>query len=168
MSIWTLYILLIIVITQRIVELFIAKRNEKWMIDRGGKVLGEKHYKWIVGLHILFFVTLIVETDWSMQYVELNYMLLFIFFLTQFARYWCIVSLGKFWNTKIIVLPKVALIKKGPYKYMKHPNYLIVCMELIVIPLLFGAVWTTMIFPLLHIMIMFIRIPAENKALAKP
>ena len=167
MNMWTLYLLLTILILQRIVELIIAKRNERWMKDRGGKELGEKHYKWIVGLHIVFFVTLIVETDWSMQYVELNYFLLFLFFLTQFARYWCILSLGKFWNTKIIVLPRVALIKKGPYKYIKHPNYIIVFIELIVIPLLFGAVWTASIFPLLHILIMFIRIPAENKALAK-
>lgn len=96
MNMWTLYLLLTILILQRIVELIIAKRNERWMKDRGGKELGEKHYKWIVGLHIVFFVTLIVETDWSMQYVELNYFLLFLFFLTQFARYWCILSLGKF------------------------------------------------------------------------
>ncbi len=82
-------------------------------------------------------------------------------------RVWCIVSLGKFWNTKIIVLPKVVMIKKGPYKYMKHPNYLIVFVELFTIPAMFGAYITAILFPILHLLLLTIRIPAEDRALGR-
>ena len=89
-----------------------------------------------------------------------------LFIVLQTLRIWCIVSLGRFWNTKIIVLPRVALIKKGPYKYVDHPNYIIVGMELFVIPLLFGAYVTTFVFPILHLILLKIRIPKETEALS--
>ncbi|MGM8365386.1 isoprenylcysteine carboxyl methyltransferase family protein [Virgibacillus sp. W0181] len=168
MEYWILTGLLLFIICQRFIELIIAKRNEEWMKQRGGLEVGEKHYKWFIILHTLFFLSIIVEALFGRkEIITINFFLLFIFLLAQFGRVWCIYTLGRFWNTKIIVLPKVALIKKGPYKYVKHPNYIIVGIELLLIPLLFGAIWTALIFPLLHILLLFIRIPEENAALAK-
>lgn len=165
MTNWMLTLLLII-IGQRLVELMIAKRNERWMLARGGIEKGAEHYKWFVLLHGLFFISLSFEAAiYNRDYFELNYVLLFLFIAAQLGRIWCIYTLGRFWNTKIIVLPRVALIKKGPYKYVKHPNYIIVGIELFIIPLLFGAYITAFVFPILHILLLKIRIPKEEKAL---
>ncbi|SFA74524.1 methyltransferase [Lentibacillus halodurans] len=156
------------VILQRVVELFIAKRNEKWMKHIGGIEKGEKHYKWFILLHCSFFISIMVETAFKDRlFNDMNYVLLVIFLTTQAGRIWCIHTLGRFWNTKVIVLPRVALIKKGPYKYIKHPNYIIVAIELFVIPLLVGAQLTAFIFPIFHLLLLRIRIPREEKALTR-
>lgn len=167
MDIYIFTVVILFIIGQRFMELVIAKRNEEWMKQRGGLEIGQKHYKWFIILHTLFFLTLIFEVMAKREPITINYLLLVMFFLTQLARVWCIYTLGKFWNTKIIILPKVAPIKKGPYRYVKHPNYIIVGIELFIIPLLFGAVWTALIFPFMHILLLCIRIPQENAALAK-
>ncbi|WP_164668800.1 isoprenylcysteine carboxyl methyltransferase family protein [Virgibacillus doumboii] len=167
MTTW-MWLFIIAVIAQRLAELYIAKRNEVWMKSKGGIEKGEKHYKLFILLHCLFFTSMILEaTLYDHSYAGLNYFLLSIFVLSQIGRIWCIQTLGKFWNTKVIVLPGVALIKKGPYKYVKHPNYIIVAAELFVIPFLIGAPITGMIFPVLHLLLLKIRIPSEEKALTK-
>lgn len=167
MTLW-LWLLIAFIIIQRLVELKIAKQNEIWMKSKGGVEVGQKHYKWFVIVHILFFVSILIETTINESggnpFLSL---LLILFILTQVGRFWCIQSLGRFWNTKIITLPGVALIKRGPYKYVKHPNYIIVAAELIIIPLIFGAVLTAIIFPIVHLILLKTRIPTENKALAK-
>lgn len=158
--------LLIFLIGQRFIELLIARRNEQWMKSRGGIEIGENHYKWFILLHTLFFISIIVEgMVRNNLYIQLNYVLFTLFIILQIGRIWCIYSLGKFWNTKIIVIPGVHLIRSGPYRYVKHPNYIIVAIELIVIPLFFMAYVTAIIFPLLHILLLMIRIPSENRAL---
>ena len=163
-----LWFIFIFIILQRVVELAIARRNEKWMINRGGVEWGGEHYNWFIIVHLLFFFSILIEVsirDYS-SFV-LNKTLFVLFVMTQLARAWCIQSLGKFWNTKIIILPGRSLISRGPYKYVKHPNYIIVGMELFIIPLLFGAYITAILFPVLHILLLFIRIPLENKALSE-
>ena len=82
-------------------------------------------------------------------------------------RIWCLTSLGKFWNTKIIVLPVLDVVIKGPYKFIRHPNYLIVTIELLVLPLLFSAYFTAIVFSLLNVWMLSVRIPAEEKALKR-
>lgn len=167
MTTW-MWILLCAIICQRLMELVIAKRNEIWMKERGGVEKGKKHYKWFVIMHVLFFISIIGESQLANAVDrQLNYFLFAIFVLAQTGRIWCIHTLGRFWNTKIIVLPGVSLIKQGPYKYMKHPNYFIVLVELFVIPLIFGAEFTAIVFPLLHLGLLKLRIPHEEKALSK-
>ncbi|WP_330948964.1 isoprenylcysteine carboxyl methyltransferase family protein [Virgibacillus sp. MG-45] len=167
MAIW-MWMLLIFIILQRLVELVIARNNEKWMKERGGVERGEDHYKWFIILHFLFFLSLLVETHLhGRSAYPFSFFLFSLFFIAQICRIWCIYTLGRFWNTKIIVLPRVALIKKGPYKYVKHPNYFIVGIELFVIPMLFGAYATAIVFPILHLLLLRIRIPREEKALTK-
>lgn len=161
--IWPIFIIIII---QRIVELGIAKRNEKWVKKRGAVEVGHKHYKWFIIVHTLFFMVMLLEIWIRKSFaVPINYLLLTIFILAQLARIWCLVSLGKHWNTKILVIPDQPLIKKGPYKYVKHPNYIIVGVELLVIPLLFHAYVTAILFPILHLILLKIRIPQEEYAL---
>ncbi|MFD2209098.1 isoprenylcysteine carboxyl methyltransferase family protein [Virgibacillus halophilus] len=166
MAAW-MWIIIIFIICQRLAELAIAKSNEKWMKERGGIETGSEHYKWFIIMHGLFFCGIILETTLrSQKSLAPSIVILCLFIATQLARVWCIQTLGRFWNTKIIVLPRVALIKKGPYKYVKHPNYFIVAAELFLIPFLFGAFYSAFIFPILHVLLLKIRIPQEEKALA--
>lgn len=161
-----LWMIFLFIVFQRIVELIIAKRNERWMKERGGIEAGKEHYKWFIILHCLFFISIILEA-WIRDIPSLGLFtfLLVIFIIAQIARIWCITALGKFWNTRIIVMPDSPLIKKGPYYYVKHPNYIIVAIELFIIPLLFGAIVTAILFPVLHILLLTIRIPSEERAL---
>ncbi|MFD1849493.1 isoprenylcysteine carboxyl methyltransferase family protein [Oceanobacillus bengalensis] len=163
-----MWILFIFIICQRVIELKIAKRNEQWMKEKGGIEKGQTHYKWFIVLHTAFFLSILFEVIVRDQVnIEFNSYLFALFILTQLARVWCIQTLGKFWNTKIIILPNSPLVRKGPYKFVKHPNYIIVGLELFIIPWLFGAYYTAIIFPFLHVTLMAIRIPMENKALAE-
>jgi methyltransferase len=162
------YLLFSVIAIQRIVELFIAKSNEKWMKAKGAKEFGKTHYKLMVIIHMLFFASLLTEEIIDKNPMNQYWSVLFIvFLLTQAGRVWVITSLGRYWNTKIIVLPQADVVAKGPYKFIKHPNYFIVTVELIVIPLMFNAYWTMFIFALLNQFILSIRIPIEEKALAE-
>ncbi|MBW8349035.1 hypothetical protein K0H71_06125 [Bacillus sp. IITD106] len=159
-------ILLLIVIVQRLVELRIAKRNEQWMLASGAKEYGQSHYHLMVLMHIGFFVSLIVE--YLIRNPSLNTVwpiFLFIFIVAQIARIWVIMTLGKYWNTKIIVLPGIKVVKKGPFKYVKHPNYIIVTIELFVIPMIFNLYITAISFLVLNQIILRVRIPIEENAL---
>ena len=159
-------IVISIVILQRIIELFIAKRNEKWMRSQGAFEMGAAHYPLMVSMHVAFFISLIVEVLLSQRPLPSLWILLLVLFLiAQVARIWCLTSLGKFWNTKIIILPGADVVQKGPYKWVRHPNYIIVTTELLVLPLLFGAYFTAILFSLLNLWMLSVRIPAEEKAL---
>jgi len=154
------------VIFQRVCELAIAKRNENWMKEQGGVEFGKTHYIFIVFVHALFFISLCLEV--LVQEKEISPYwpgIVSLFLVTQIGRIWALSSLGKYWNTKIIVVPHATVIKKGPYKFLKHPNYLIVTLEFVVIPLLFQAYGTLIAFSLLNALILMIRIPAEERAL---
>lgn len=157
-----------IIVCQRITEMIIAKRNERWMKEQGGKVIHERIYHWIVLTHILFLVAIITEGGLNGYFsLPIQPLYLFLFLLLQFFRFCCLFSLGKFWNTKVIVMENVTRIKKGPYKYFRHPNYFVVGVEFIVIPLLFHSYLTAVIFPILHIILMRYRIPVEEEALGR-
>lgn len=155
-----------LVIFQRITELVIARKNEEWMKKQGAIEFGQGHYPVMVAIHTAFLIFFILEVIvFNKQLSSFWQVLLVLFIFTQAMRIWALASLGKFWNTKIIILPGADVIKKGPYKIIKHPNYLIVSIELIVIPLMFNAYITTVLFTLMNILILSIRIPAEEKAL---
>lgn len=154
------------IVSQRIIELFIAKSNEKWMKQRGAIEFGVKHYRFIVMLHVLFFVTFFLEKRLFNQGISSVWPLfLFVFLLAQIIRVWAITSLGKFWNTKIIVLTNANVIRKGPYRFIKHPNYLVVAIELAVVPLLFNCYLTAVLFTILNGFILMVRVPEEERAL---
>lgn len=154
------------IIIQRMIELWIAKKNEKWMLRNGGVEYGENHYKIMVFIHILFFLSLLLEVIVFERILsELWPLLLSLFALLQIARIWVIFTLGKYWNTKIIVLPGATIVSKGPFRFLKHPNYIIVTLELLILPLMFNAYITAIVFFFLNQWILSIRIPLEEKAL---
>ncbi|MGE6260282.1 isoprenylcysteine carboxyl methyltransferase family protein [Heyndrickxia sporothermodurans] len=160
------FIFISFVVLQRMVELRIAKKNEKWMKNHGGVEYGQKHYLFLVLIHACFFLSLFIEV--ILEETKLNTYWLFIislFFITQVGRVWVIQSLGKYWNTKIIVLPNADIIIKGPYRFIRHPNYLIVTLEFIFIPLMFNAFYTLISFFILNQIILMIRIPFEEQVL---
>lgn len=154
------------IIAQRLVELAIARRNEKWIKAKGGIEYGKGHYPIMVLIHTAFFLFFISEVLLLHKGIS-NFwpLLLFLFVMTQGMRIWALSSLGRYWNTKIIILPGAEVVKKGPYKIIKHPNYLIVGLEFLIIPLMFNAYITMFLFTLLNIVILSVRIPAEERAL---
>jgi methyltransferase len=158
---------LIVVLLQRLLELRLAKKNSRYLLARGGYEVGANHYAYIVLLHGLFFLSLTVEVLVTNRPIPSWWWLPFTFFLlAQAGRYWCIKSLGRFWNTRIYVLPGTSLVKRGPYRYLRHPNYLVVALELLTLPLTFAAYATALVFLFLNAaMLLFIRIPAEERAL---
>src|SRR5699024_10326437 len=118
-----MYFFILVVVMQRIVEVIIANRNARWIKDQGGYEVGKDHYKWIVLIHVFFFVSLIFEVTLTWD-IEIGWSIvpLVIFLLAQIMRVWALFSLGRFWNTRIMVLPMANIVKKGPYRFIRHPN----------------------------------------------
>lgn len=144
----------------------IARRNEQQMKRQGAFEYGTEHYPWMLLLHTGFFTVLILEVvtlnrELSALWIPLSTL----FLIAQIGRMWVIHTLGSHWNTKIIVLPNSEVIVKGPYKYIRHPNYVIVTTEILVISLLFNAFFTCVIFSLLNVWMMKVRIPIEERAM---
>lgn len=156
------YMIFAFVVVERLIELFIARKNEHRMRAQGAYEVGARHYPYMFLLHVGFLVSLLIEVQSSAM---LNEVLLFIFILLQLVRVWCIHSLGMFWNTKILILPGAKLVARGPYKLLRHPNYVIVCLEIAVLPLMFQAYVTAIFFTVLNALMLAVRIPEEERAL---
>jgi len=152
------------IILLRMGELILSQRNEKWLLQNGAIEYGQKHYPYIVALHVLFIASLIIEY-WATQTAYFSLFFLVLYFLLLAFKTWVIVSLGKFWNTKIYHISGFPLIRKGLYKYIKHPNYLIVIVEIAIIPLVFHLYYTAIFFTVLNAMMLSVRIKNENKVL---
>lgn len=160
------YIIIVLVIAQRLAEVFVAKRNEKRMLSQGAYEVGASHYPYMLALHSSFFLFLLIEVMTNTSSPSPLFPLFFMLFVAvQALRIWCLRSLGPFWNTKIIILPGAKVIKKGPYIFFRHPNYAVVCLEILLLPLMFQAYFTAFCFTLLNITMLSVRIPMEEKAL---
>lgn len=161
------YLLVGFVIVQRLLEVAYARSNERLMKQQGAIEAGAGHYKWIVLLHVLFFVSLVVEVEiWEPSYGRGWLFFLAVFIVAQILRVWALASLGRFWNTKILVLPGATKVKSGPYRWIPHPNYVVVAMEIASLPLIFGAWRTAIVFSIANaLLLLLVRIPAEEKAL---
>ncbi len=160
------YLLIVIVICQRIIEVIIANKNAEWIKEQGGYEVGKNHYKYLVLLHTLFFLSLIVEvTVHRPTFVAWAIIPFFIFLIAQLGRVWALSSLGEFWNTRIMVLPGAKVIAKGPYRFIRHPNYVIVTTEIAMLPLIFQAYWTLITFTIINAIVLSVRIRTEEKAL---
>jgi len=161
------WIFLTILILQRVSELLLARRNERVVRAKGAREYDEKGYKVIVLMHIFFFISLISEYVLLARTLNHFWALLIILFLcTQVLRYWAISKLGYNWNTKILVTPNTSPVRGGPYKYLNHPNYLSVVIEIAVIPLIFSCYITAVIFTILNLLLLKRRIRIEELALS--
>jgi methyltransferase len=156
-------VVLALVTLQRLGELLLARRNTARLLEQGGMEMSPGHYPLIMGLHALWLV--------GLWYYALSLGLtpslgwLAIFIVLQGFRVWVIATLGQRWTTRIIVVPGEALIKRGPYWLIGHPNYAVVLCEIIVLPLAFGLVWFGVIFSILNAILLWVRIRAEDAAL---
>jgi methyltransferase len=151
---------------QRLSELFIARRNEKWLLAQGAVEYGQSHYPYMIAMHTLFIFSLIAEFILDGQ-PHISWLFLGIFFAVLLFKYWALSSLGKYWNTKIYRIPGVYPVKKGPYKFLTHPNYMEVVCEIAVIPLVFHLYYTAIVFSLLNAAMLTVRISEENRVWKK-
>ena len=148
-------------ICQRLSELVIAQRNTRALLAQGAREVGAAHYPVMVLMHAGWIAALVLF-GWQNP-VSLPWLALFA--LLQVGRVWILASLGRRWTTRIIVTPQ-PLIAKGPYRFMRHPNYALVVAEIIVAPMVLGLVWVAVIWTFLNAAMLFVRIKAENDALA--
>ncbi|RPJ59693.1 MAG: hypothetical protein EHM23_00425 [Acidobacteria bacterium] len=154
---------------ERIVELWLAARNRRLMLARGAKEYGQEHYRFVVLLHAAWFVAWIAEALWrGPRLDQLWPAWLVLFLLAEILRYWCITTLGVRWNTRILVVPGELLVHSGPYRFMSHPNYVGVVVDLFAVPMIFNAWITAAVFSVLNLaLLLLVRIPAEEKALKR-
>ena len=152
------------IVLLRIGELVLSQRNEIWLLQQGAIEYGQKHYSYIVALHSLFIISLIAEYS-TTQTATFSLFFLVLYLLLLAFKASVITSLGKFWNTKIYHISGFPLIKTGVYKYIKHPNYLIVIAEIAIIPLVFHLYITAFTFTLLNAIMLSVRIKEGNRVL---
>lgn len=165
-SYW-LIVMAIVIISQRLGELCLARRNRLRMLQAGAREYGRSHYPLFFILHALWLAGWLTEGSLYGKISPYWYFWLLCFALAQGLRYWSIASLGICWNTRILVLPGDQRICSGPYRLLRHPNYIAVAVELVCVPLLFTAWITAILVTLLNALLLVgIRIPAEEKALA--
>ena len=149
------------VIAQRLGELWLARRNTRRLLARGAHEVGASHYPLIVVLHTAWLVAMLVS-GWRAE-VSLGWLL--VYALLQGLRVWILASLGARWTTRIIVLPEPP-VRRGPYRFFSHPNYMLVIAEIFVVPMVLGLVGVALVFTALNAAMLALRISVENKALA--
>ncbi|TWI56039.1 isoprenylcysteine carboxyl methyltransferase family protein [Halalkalibacter nanhaiisediminis] len=163
-----IYLFILLVIVQRLIEVVIAKRNARWIKSQGGYETGSEHYRLMIATHVFFFLSLIIEvTLKEYSFAGWSLIPLTVFLLAQIARVWALSSLGRFWNTRIMILPGAKVIAKGPYRFVRHPNYVVVITEIAMLPLIFQAYWTAIVFTIINALVLSIRIKEEEAALNK-
>lgn len=156
------HVILVLVALQRGGELIYAARNTVRIKQQGGVEFGHGHYPLIVLLHVSWLAAIAagIQRDPTVRTLPLV-----LFVVLQALRLWIVVTLGRFWTTRVISLPGAPLVDRGPYRYFHHPNYLVVVGEIATLPLVFGQVRTALVFSLLNLAILSWRIRVENEAL---
>jgi methyltransferase len=151
---------------QRLAELRLPAANRDWILKAGGREYGRGHYPCFFILHGLWLAGWLYEGVWRQELSYLWPLWAAMFILAQGLRYWCISTLGRFWNTRILVIPGMQSVRQGPYSYLRHPNYLAVAIELASVPLLFNAWITAVTASVVNALLLFaVRIPVEEAAL---
>jgi methyltransferase len=163
------YVVLVLAVgIERLAELAVSKRHAGWAFARGGVEYGRSHYPAMAAIHTALLMACVVEVvvadrpflpllGWSMFALVL---------LTQALRWWCVATLGRQWNVRVIVVPGMPLVNRGPYRWLKHPNYLAVTVEVAALPLVHSAWVTAVVFSVANaILLLRFRIPAEERAL---
>ena len=155
--------ILAIVTLQRLAELWLSNRNTNRLLNQGAREHAPGHYPFIVAVHAgwlaalwLFALQRPIDGFWLGGFV-----------MIELARIWVVASLGPRWTTRIIILPEAALARRGPYRFIDHPNYAVVVAEIAVLPLVFGLWWIALILSLLNAAILTVRIREENRALGR-
>jgi methyltransferase len=152
-----------LVAIERLVELWYAQRNTRALIEEGGVEVGGGHYPLIVALHAAWLIAIVATVPAD---AVVSVPLLVLFAILQGFRAWVLLSLGRFWTTRVITVPGAPLVRRGPYRLLRHPNYVVVAAEIAVLPLAFGTWVVALVFSALNGALLAWRISVENQALA--
>lgn len=156
-------VILLFVTLERLGELPWARANMKRLIAAGGREVAPGHYPAIVAVHVAWLAAL----WWLAPGRPVNFGFLGLFGLIELARLWVLATLGRRWTTRIVVVPGEQLVRRGPYRFVDHPNYWVVAAEIAVLPLVFGLWEVAIVFSLLNALVLRVRIRAENRALGR-
>lgn len=159
---WPAFAILFFVTAQRLLELALARQNTARLLALGAREHAAGHYPLIVAVHAGWLATLF----WLAPGRPIHWPLFALFLLLQLGRVWVLRTLGPRWTTRIIVLPGEPLVTSGPFRFVRHPNYLVVIGEIAVLPLVFGLWEVALLFSALNGIVLWVRIMAENRALA--
>lgn len=165
----TWYVVLVAAVAlERVAELVVSRRNAAWSLQRGGVEYGARHYPAMVVLHTALLAACLLEVlALGRPFVPaLGWAMLLVVVASQGLRWWCITTLGHQWNTRVIVVPSLRLVARGPYRRLRHPNYVAVVAEGIALPLVHSAWVTAVCFTALNAVLLRVRISTENAALA--
>lgn len=157
-----LWVVLTAVAAQRLWELWLADRNTKRLLADGAVEVGAAHYPLFILLHASWLAAIAIVTPWTMVP---NLWWLGLYLLLQLGRLWVISTLGRFWTTRIITLPAAPLVRSGPYRFVRHPNYVVASLEIAVLPLVFGQVWIALAWSIANALLVAWRIRIEDRAL---
>lgn len=160
-------VLIVAVCGERLAELLVSKRNLARARTHSGREHGSGHYPFMVVLHMGLLVACLIEASHRSFVPALGWPMLATVVLAQVLRWWCITTLGPRWNTRIIVVPGLALVDVGPYRWLRHPNYVAVVLEGIALPLVHAAWITAVAFTVVNAGLLRVRILSENAALAQ-
>lgn len=154
---------------ERLAELVLAQRNLAWSRARGGIEIGAGHYPVMVALHLALLVGCVVEVAVMQRpfIPVLGWSMLALVIAAQGLRWWCITTLGRQWNTRVVVIPGAARVEGGPYRWFSHPNYVAVAIEGFALPLVHSAWVTALAFTTLNAALLSTRVSVENSALAR-
>ena len=157
------YGILAAVVLQRLVELIYANRNKRALLAKGAIEIGREHYFLFVLLHAGWLTAIILTLR---QPIPIYWIPLIGYIALEGLRVWTMMSLGPYWTTRIITLPDAPLVRRGPYRLMRHPNYAIVTGEIALLPLVFGEIWIAAVFTILNAALLLWRIRQEERILA--
>jgi methyltransferase len=155
------FILLTLVGLERLAELAISNRNTRRLMAEGATEAGAGHYPLIVGVHTFWLVSLFFWVGFNHSAINLGWLVVYL--ALQVLRVWVMTTLGRYWTTRIIVPREAPLIRSGPYRFVRHPNYVVVVLEIAVLPLVVDAWPVAVIFTVLNGVALWVRIRAENE-----
>jgi methyltransferase len=158
----------LLVALERLAELLVSRRNAAWSLARGGRETGAAHYAVMVVLHTGLLVGCLVEAYVRRPEVPVTLaaVMLLLALGSQALRWWCIATLGRRWNTRVIVVPGLPLVRSGPYRLLRHPNYVAVVVEGLALPLVHACWVTALVFTVANAFVLAVRLRVENAALA--
>jgi len=162
-------LLIVLVAGERLAELVVSRRNAAWSMGRGGREYGARHYPPMVALHTALLAGALLEVALAHRpfVAALGWPMLVLVLASQALRWWCITTLGPRWNTRVIVVAGLPLVTGGPYRLLRHPNYVAVATEGVALPLVHTAWVTALVFTVLNAALLRVRIRTEDAALAR-
>ncbi len=158
-----IYVILALVAVQRLAEVVYANHNTKALLARGAVEIGRKHYPLIVLLHASWLAAILIFLPVN---ATIHWLWFGLFLILQGLRVWVLATLGPYWTTRIITLPGAPLVRKGPFRFIRHPNYTVVAGEIAALPLAFGEWQVAVVFTILNGLMLAWRIRAEDAALS--